>query len=69
MKINAQTTSIGTKKFNFAGNADSVCPKRVAGSIPASLKPVFLQPVNTISDPESVRLMEERYGINDEGLF
>jgi hypothetical protein len=64
-----QEMGIGGKKFNAIGNANHDRPERLwsGGSVlPTSPKQ---QAEKTAQDQEYVRLMEERYGIREEGVF
>ena len=45
------------------------CPEQLLGSMPGSLIPQCQKPVETISDQEYAKAMEERYGICEEGIF
>jgi hypothetical protein len=56
------------EKFSVTGIAKGDYPKDSAEHIPASSKSSFRQPeANT--DLQSYALMEERYGIREEGIF
>jgi hypothetical protein len=64
-----QKINIGIEKINTITNANDECPEQLSGSMPGSLSPHDQQPVKTMSDREYVILMEERYGIREEGIF
>ena len=67
------TSQIGVRcrfeKFSVTGTAKGGYPKQSAERIPASSKSLFHQPPETITDLQSYALMEERYGIREEGIF
>jgi len=69
MKIKSQMMSISVEKFNAINNANGERPERLFGSIPGSWGPRYQQLVETMTDQEYMRLMEERYGILEEGIF
>ncbi len=69
MRIQLQKISIDVEKFNAIHNADDECREQLFGGVPGSLGPHDQQPVQTMSDREYVILMEERYGILEEGIF
>ena len=69
MKINFQKISIDVEKFNAIHNADDECREQLLGGGLGSPSPHNQQPVQTMSDHEYVILMEERYGILEEGIF
>jgi hypothetical protein len=69
MKIKSQTMNICVEKFNVINNANDKRSERFFGSIPGSLGPQYQQLVETMTDQEYMRLMEERYGILEEGIF
>jgi hypothetical protein len=57
------------EKFSVTGTAKGNYPKQSAEHIPASSKSAFRQPLETVTDLQSYALMEERYGIREEGIF
>jgi hypothetical protein len=59
MKTKLQKISIAVEKFTTSNNATDECPEHPWDSRPGSLT----------SDQEYARLMEERYGIREEGIF
>jgi hypothetical protein len=69
MKIKSQMMSSSVEKFNAINNANDERPERLFGSIPGSWGPRYQQLVETMTDQEYMRLMEERYGILEEGFF
>ncbi len=70
VKIKSCTMIIGAEKFNIPNKDDDMRLKLLVGRIPGLLNPVFQQPAKEMmEDMESIRLMEERYGIREEGLF
>jgi hypothetical protein len=69
MRIKLQKISIDVEKFDAIHNADDECREQLLGGGPGPLSPHDQQPVQTMSDREYVILMEERYGILEEGIF
>ena len=70
MKMEAlQTGSVGFEKITVTSTAGSGCPKQRTGRIPAQSRPPFGRPGETMTDMQSCGLMEERYGIREEGIF
>jgi len=69
MSVKLQKISIDFEKFNAINTANGECPEQLLGSRPGSLTSQDQQPVKTMPDQEYVRLMEERYGIREEGIF
>jgi len=61
--------SVDFEKFTVAGTAKGGCPKQHTGQIPAESRPPFRRPMETMTDSQSYGLMEERYGIREEGIF
>ncbi len=62
----------GTIRFEKISITDTVngkYPKQSAERLPASSNASFRQPPETIADLQSYSLMEERYGIREEGMF
>jgi|GEM_PF-2911876 len=62
----------GTVCFDTSGVAGTVkdsYPKQSAKRHAALSKTSFPQPMEAITDLQSYSLMEERYGIREEGLF
>jgi hypothetical protein len=57
------------EKFNVTGTAKGDYPKQSAEPIPASSKSLFHRPLEALTDLQSYALMEERYGIREEGIF
>ena len=57
------------EKFGVTGTAKGNYSKQPADQIPASSKSSFRQPLETLTDLQSYALMEERYGIREEGIF
>jgi hypothetical protein len=64
-----QMGSVGFEKIAITSTAKGGCPKQRTGRIPAQSRPPFRQPVETMTDSQSYGLMEERYGIQEEGIF
>jgi hypothetical protein len=69
MKMKLHKIRIDVEKFNAIINANDECPEQLLGSGPGSLTSQYQQPEKTMADQEYVRLMEERYGIREEGIF
>ena len=57
------------EKFSVTGTAKDDYPKQFAEHISVSSKSLFNQPLETLTDLQSYALMEERYGIREEGIF
>jgi hypothetical protein len=70
MKMNLQRTGpAGFEKLNLTSTAEGGCPKQPPrGITEPSIEP-FRRPVTEMRDLQSYGLMEERYGIQEEGLF
>jgi hypothetical protein len=64
-----QMGSVDFGKFTVAGTAKGGCPMQRTGQLPAQSRPPFRRPVDTMTDSQSYGLMEERYGIQEEGIF
>jgi hypothetical protein len=60
---------VGFKQFDFAGTAKGGCPKQHPGRVSDSSNDSFSRPMETMTDQQSYGLMEERYGIREEGIF
>ncbi len=70
MKMRSQIgVNVCIEKFCVTGTAKGNYPKQSADHIPASSKSAFRQPPETVTDLQSYALMEERYGIREEGIF
>ena len=69
MSVKLQKTGIDVEKFNAINTANDECPEQLLGSGHGSPTSQYRPPVNTMPDQEYVRLMEERYGIREEGIF
>jgi hypothetical protein len=61
-----QMGSVGFQKFTVTSTAKGGCPKQRTGHVSGSPSN---QPVETMTDSQSYGLMEERYGIREEGIF
>ena len=64
-----QMGSVGFEKFTVTSTAKGGCPEQRTGHIPVLPRSPFRQPVETMTDSQSYGLMEERYGIQEEGIF
>jgi hypothetical protein len=64
-----QTGSIGFEKFTVTSTAKGGCPQQRTGHVPSVPGSPSSQPVETMTDSQSYGLMEERYGIQEEGIF
>jgi hypothetical protein len=69
MSLKLQKISIAAEKFNAINTANDEHPEQLLGSRPGSLTSQYQQPVEITPDQEYVRMMEERYGIREEGIF
>ena len=69
MKMNSQRMLIGIEKCNIAVREEESCHTQPVSAIPDLVTPMVQQPFEAMMDLESTRLMEERYGIREEGLF
>ncbi len=70
MKMKSQTKgTVRFEKFSVTGTVNGKYPKQSAERLPASAKSSFRQPPETMTDLQSYSLMEERYGIREEGIF
>jgi hypothetical protein len=69
MSLKLRKINIGIEEFNVIDNANDGCPEQGLGGGPGSLISQCQQPVQTMSDREYVILMEERYGIREEGIL
>ncbi len=70
MKIQSEMGgNVCFEKSRVTGTAKGGNQKQSAEHIPASSKSSFRQPLETITDVQSYTLMEERYGIKEEGIF
>jgi hypothetical protein len=70
MKMRSQIgVNVCIEKFSVTGTTKGGCPKQSAERMSASSKSSFRQPQETVTDLQSYALMEERYGIREEGIF
>ncbi|MDP1989872.1 MAG: hypothetical protein Q8K00_02520 [Syntrophales bacterium] len=70
MKMKSQIgVNVCIEKFCVTGTAKGGYPKQSAERMPVSSKSPFSQPQETVTDLQSYALMEERYGIREEGIF
>ena len=69
MKLKLQKNNIDVEKFTAIDHANYKCPEQSLGGGHGLLTSQCQQPVQTVSDSEYVILMEERYGILEEGIF
>jgi hypothetical protein len=70
MKMNLQRTgSFGFEKLNLTSTAKGGCPKQRSRSIATPSNDPFRRSEETMKDLQSYGLMEERYGIQEEGIF
>jgi hypothetical protein len=70
MKMNLQRTgSIGFEKVNLTSTAEGGCPQQRSRSIAAPSNDPSRRSEETTRDLQSYGLMEERYGIQEEGIF
>ena len=64
-----QMGSVGYETFTVTSTAKGGCPKQRTDDNPCVLRSSSLQPAETMTDWQSYGLMEERYGIQEEGIF
>lgn len=69
MHTNSQGMLSGIEKFHVPIHKDDKRRAQPVGVIPCSVSPLAQQLFEAMMDLESTRLMEERYGIREEGLF
>jgi hypothetical protein len=69
MSLKLQKISIDVEKFNAIHTVNDERPEQLLGGRPGSPTSPYQPPVNTMPDQEYVNLMEERYGIREEGIF
>jgi hypothetical protein len=69
MEMNSQRMIFGSEAFNINARATDGCRAQPAGGVSGPGKQSVLQTYDPLMDFESTRLMEERYGIREEGLF
>lgn len=70
MKMTSQMPgNVGFERVDITGTAKGGQPKQPVGHIPSVPRSSFRQPVETMTDLQSYSLMEERYGIREEGMF
>jgi hypothetical protein len=67
--VKLQKIGIDVETFVAINHTSDECPKQLLGSILGSLSPQCQQSVKTMSDREYLSMMEERYGIREEGIF
>jgi len=64
-----QMGSVGFDTFTVTGTAKGGRPKQQSRPVPAQPRAPFRQTGETMTDSQSYGLMEERYGIREEGIF
>jgi hypothetical protein len=69
MEMISQRMIFGSEAFNIAARATDGSHAQPAGGVSGPGKQSVPQPYGPLMDLESTRLMEERYGIREEGLF
>lgn len=69
MKTISQRMIFGSEAFTIAARATDRYHAQATGGVSGPGKQYIPQPYDQFRDLESVRLMEERYGIREEGLF
>ncbi len=69
MEMISQRMIFGSEAFNIAARATDRYHAQPAGGVSGPGKQSVPQPYDPLMDLESARLMEERYGIKEEGLF
>ncbi len=65
----SQRMILGSEAINIAARATDEFHAQPAGEVSGPGKQSVPQPYDPLMDLESTRLMEERYGINEEGFF
>lgn len=69
MKMISQRMILGSEAINIAAGVTDRYRAQATGGVSGPGKQYVPQPHDQFRDIESVRLMEERYGIKEEGLF
>jgi hypothetical protein len=69
MEMISQRMIFGSEAFNITAPATDGSHAQPAGGVSGPGKQSVPQPYDPLMDLESTRLMEERYGIREEGLF
>jgi hypothetical protein len=64
-----QMGSVSFKTFTVTSTAKGGCPKQRSGSLPGLSDSPLRRSGETMADFQSYGLMEERYGIKEEGIF
>jgi hypothetical protein len=64
-----QMIGIGVETFNAIGHAGDERPDRLSGGGAGSPTPPKQRAAKGAPDLDYVRMMEERYGIREEGIF
>jgi hypothetical protein len=69
MEMKLQMGSVGCGEFTVTSTAKGGCPQQRTGHVPAVSGSPSSRPVEAMTDSQSYGLMEERYGIREEGIF
>jgi hypothetical protein len=69
MKMISQRMILGSEAINIAARATDRYHAQPVSVVSGPGKQSVPQPYDQFRDLESARLMEERYGIKEEGLF
>lgn len=70
MRMKLRKIRIDVEKLGAINNATDECPEHLLAARPGSLTSQHQpSPTKTMPDQEYVKLMEERYGISEEGIF
>jgi len=69
MGAKLQPMGMGVETIIVMAHAGVECEEQPLGGMPGSLIPQRQKPVETLSDQEYAKAMEERYGIREEGVF
>jgi hypothetical protein len=69
MQMKPQSMNMDAEKFRVTNHGEGGCPQQPAGRIGGSLQSVSRQSEKTMTDSDYMRLLEEHYGIREEGLF
>lgn len=59
----------GVKRFDFTGAAAGGSPEERRGPLADASHRLFRPSGDAMTDQQSFRCMEERYGIREEGIF
>jgi hypothetical protein len=69
MRMKLQEMGIGVETLVAIINAGDGCPEQRRGGVSISRTSLCQQPAETLSDQGYAKVMEERFGICEEGIF